>query len=110
MAETAADIVYRALRSANADPDLAHAVSEAMRDMVGQNVVTEIRADMAELRGELAELRSELKAVHHAIASANRIKTDPAMPPRPGLPMNPILELPPYLHHFGNSKAWTTNY
>ena len=83
MAETAADIVYRALRSANADPDLAHAVSEAMRDMVGQNVVTEIRADMAELRGELAELRSELKAVHHAIASANRIKTDPAMPPAP---------------------------
>ena len=83
MAETAADIVYRALRSANADPDLAHAVSEAMRDMVGQNVVTEIRADMAELRDELAELRSELKAVHHAIASANRIKTDPPMPRAP---------------------------
>ena len=83
MAETAANILYRALRSANADPDLAHEVSEAMRDMVGQNVVTEIRADMAELRSELAELRSELKAVHHAIASANRIKTDPPMPRAP---------------------------
>lgn len=93
MAETATDTVYRALRSANADPDLAHAAAEAVRDIAGQNVVTEIRAEitelraaldartselrgeMAELRGEIGELRGELKAVHHAIASANRINT-----------------------------------
>ena len=98
MSDTATDTLYRALRSANADPDLAHAAAEAVRDMSGQNVVTAIRADIAELRSELrselhseiaelrsefrseiAELRSELRAeiaeLRGMMITANRLNT-----------------------------------
>ena len=55
---------YRALRSANADPDLSHGAVEEVRGMAGENVVTAIRADIGELRselhGEIATLRTEL--------------------------------------------------
>ena len=55
---------YRALRSANADPDLSHGAVEEVRGMAGENVVTAIRADIgelrSELRGEIATLRTEL--------------------------------------------------
>ena len=97
------DILYRALRSANADPDLAHAAAAAVRDLAGENVTSvleakidvavadfgakldvavadlrsEFRSEIAELRGELrseiGNLRGEIKGIHHAIESANRI-------------------------------------
>ena len=70
---TAADALYRALRSADADPDLAHGAIEEVREMSGQKVIDaisvqiqELRAEMdtrfAELKVETAEIRSEIKA------------------------------------------------
>lgn len=72
-ASATTDSLYRALRSAQADPDLAHAAVGDVADMAGQNVVTEIRADVeglrselkatsASLRAEMADLRTELRA------------------------------------------------
>ena len=74
MADTAAttDTLYRALRSANADPDLAHAAAEAVRDLAGENVTSVLEAKIdvavAELRGEIAELRGMM-------ITANRLNT-----------------------------------
>ena len=65
MTELATDNIYRAFRSANADPDLAHAAVAQVREIAGENVVTAIRSDITELRaelhGEVRELRAELQ-------------------------------------------------
>ena len=64
MTELATDNIYRAFRSANADPDLAHAAVAQVREIAGENVVTALRSDITELRaelhGEVRELRAEL--------------------------------------------------
>ena len=89
MADAAAttDTLYRALRSANADPDLAHAAAEAVRDLAGENVtsVLEAKIDVAvaelrtEFRSEIAELRSELRGeiaeLRGMMITANRLNT-----------------------------------
>ena len=74
---TAADALYRALRSADADPDLAHGAIEEVRELAGQKVIdaissqiNELRAELkasmdtrfAELQSETAEIRAEIKA------------------------------------------------
>ena len=61
-AETATDAIYRALRSSEPDPDLAHAAVEEIRDLSGQNVIAVIGAQIAELRAENGEIRTEMKA------------------------------------------------
>ena len=65
MTELATDNIYRAFRSANADPDLAHAAVAQVREIAGENVVTALRSDITELRaelhGEVRELRAELQ-------------------------------------------------
>ena len=66
MAETTTDAIYRALRSPEPDPDLAHAAVEEIRDLSGQNIIVVIGAQIAELKAELkletAEIRAEMKA------------------------------------------------
>lgn len=61
-ASTAADALYRALRSANADPDPAHDASEEVRELAGQKVIDAIAAQITELRAELGTQIAELNA------------------------------------------------
>ena len=72
-AEPAVDLLYRALRSADADPDLAHGAVEEIREMASQKVIDaisvqimELRAEMdmrfAELKSENAEMRAEIQS------------------------------------------------
>ena len=89
MADTAAttDTLYRALRSANADPDLAHAAAEAVRDLAGENVTSVLEAKIdvavAELRTEFhteigklrSELRGEIAELRGMMITANRLNT-----------------------------------
>jgi len=76
MSDTATDTLYRALRSANADPDLAHAAAEAVRDLAGENVTSvleaKIDAAVAELR---SEFRSEIAELRGMMITANRLNT-----------------------------------
>ena len=88
MADTAAtDTLYRALRSANADPDLAHAAAEAVRDLAGENVtsVLEAKIDVAvadlrtEFHTEIGKLRNDLSGeiaeLRGMMITANRLNT-----------------------------------
>ena len=96
MADAAAttDTLYRALRSANADPDLAHAAAEAVRDLAGENVTsvleakidvavaelrTEFHTEIGKLRGEfqteIGKLSGEIAELRGMMITANRLNT-----------------------------------
>ena len=61
-AETAADAIYRALRSPEPNPDLAHADVEEIRDLGGLNVIAVVGTQIAELKVQIADFRAEMKA------------------------------------------------
>ncbi len=71
--EPATSAIFRALRSVDVDPDLAHEAAEESRRQAGENVIAVIGAQIAELRSEMrsqiAELRSEMKAENAEIRS-----------------------------------------
>ena len=58
--EPITDALYRALRSPEPDPDLAHAAVEEVRNQAGQNVIAAIGAQIAELWDEIIELKAEM--------------------------------------------------
>ena len=61
-AQTATDAIYRALRSPEPDPDLAHAAVEEIRGLSGQNVIAVVGSQIAELKVLIADFRAEMKA------------------------------------------------
>jgi len=67
----ATDALYRALRSPEPDPDLAHAAVEEVRNLASQNVITVIGAQITELRAEMksenAEIRARMDALQKVI-------------------------------------------
>ena len=60
--QTATDAIYRALRTPEPDPDLAHAAVEEIREMSGQNVIAVVGSQIAELKSQMADFRAEMKA------------------------------------------------
>ena len=61
-AQTATDAIYRALRTPEPDPDLAHAAVEEIRELSGQNVIAVVGSQIAELKAQMADFRAEMKA------------------------------------------------
>ena len=61
-AQTATDAIYRALRTPEPDPDLAHAAVEEIRELSGQNVIAVVGSQIAELKAQIADFRAETKA------------------------------------------------
>ena len=61
-AQTATDAIYRALRTPEPDPDLAHAAVEEIRELSGQNVIAVVGSQIAELKAQIADFRAEMKA------------------------------------------------
>ena len=61
-AQTATDAIYRALRTPEPDPDLAHAAVEEIRELSGQNVIAVVGSQIAELKAQMADFRAEVKA------------------------------------------------
>lgn len=61
-AQTATDAIYRALRTPEPDPDLAHAAVEEIRELSGQNVIAVVGSQIAELKSQMADFRAEMKA------------------------------------------------
>ncbi len=63
---TATEALYRALRTREPDPDLAHAAVEEIRNLASQNVIAVLGAQLETVRTQLAaqitELRAELRA------------------------------------------------
>ena len=60
--QTATDAIYRALRTPEPDPDLAHAAVEEIRELSGQNVIAVVGSQIAELKAQMADFRAEVKA------------------------------------------------
>ncbi|MDE0163467.1 MAG: DUF1640 domain-containing protein [Bryobacterales bacterium] len=60
--QTATDAIYRALRTPEPDPDLAHAAVEEIRELSGQNVIAVVGSQIAELKSQMADFRAEMKA------------------------------------------------
>ena len=60
-AQTATDAIYRALRTPEPDPDLAHAAVEEIRELSGQNVIAVVGSQIAELKAQMADFRAEMK-------------------------------------------------
>ena len=62
--ETVASAMFRALRSVDVDPELAYAAVEETRHQAGENVITEIKAEMnvcfAEVNVCFAEVNARL--------------------------------------------------
>ena len=61
-AQTATDAIYRALRTPEPDPDLAHAAVEEIRELSGQNIIAVVGSQIAELKAQMADFRAEVKA------------------------------------------------
>ena len=60
--EPVTDALYRALRSPEPDPDLAHAAVEEVRNQAGQNVIAVIGAQLTEFRAELDTRLTRIEA------------------------------------------------
>ena len=61
-AQTATDAIYRARRTPEPDPDLAHAAVEEIPELSGQNVIAVVGSQIAELKAQMADFRAEMKA------------------------------------------------
>ena len=61
-AQTATDAIYRARRTPEPDPDLAHAAVEEIRELSGQNVIAVVGSQIADLKAQIADFRAEMKA------------------------------------------------
>ena len=59
--------LYRALRSAEADPDLAHAAVEAVTNLAGQNVIDTLGARIDTLGARIDTLESRIDVKFDAI-------------------------------------------
>ena len=61
-AQTTTDAIYRARRTPEPDPDLAHAAVEEIRELSGQNVIAVVGSQIADLKAQIADFRAEMKA------------------------------------------------
>ena len=61
--EPPVDAIYRALRSARVDPDLAHEAVEQVRAQAGRNVVDIMESRFAEVESRFAVVESRFDAV-----------------------------------------------
>ena len=68
--------LYRALRSAEADPDLAHAAVQAVTNLAGQNVIDVLGARIDALGARIDTLESTIDVKFDALESTIDVKFD----------------------------------
>ena len=68
--------LYRALRSAEADPDLAHAAVEAVTNLAGQNVIDVLGARIDGINVKFDALESKIDVKFDALESKIDVKFD----------------------------------
>lgn len=69
--------LFRALRDAQADPDLAHEASEEVRSQAGQNVIAVMESRFAEIHttmdSRFAEVKAEIQSLANRIDILQRV-------------------------------------